>query len=207
MNKPLRIGMTGGIGSGKSTAAECFRSLGVPVLDADDLTRELTAPGQPVLENIRALFGDEAISADGSLSRPFLRKRVFTDDVKRQQLEALLHPRVYDLLERYSAEQNAAYVVWVVPLLLESGSADRVDRVLVIDCPEETQIARAAKRDQQTEKDIRTIISKQLPRTTRLERADDILHNDDDINDLRQAIQELHEFYLSLSKRQRQTSQ
>lgn len=205
MTRPLRIGMTGGIGSGKSTAAACFKSLGVPVFDADDLTREITAPGEPVLAEIRELFGDAAIDEEGRLARAFLRNSVFNDDDKRRRLEALLHPRVYELLERYSDELNTDYVVWVVPLLLESHSADRVDRILVVDCPEETQVQRARQRDRQSETDIRNIMTKQLSRSARLEQADDILLNDTSRKKLQAGVEELHRFYLSLARQMSHT--
>lgn len=205
MYRPLRIGMTGGIGSGKSTAGECFRALGVEVLEADQITRELTAPDQPVLDEIRSIFGNEAIDSQGELSRTFLRSRIFTDDGQRKRLEALLHPRVYERLSEYSDNLDTAYVVWIVPLLLETNSADRVDRVLVIDCPEEFQIQRAAARDQQSEADIKEIMRRQLAREARLKQADDVIVNVGDPGSLRQKVKELHYKYLLLAENTRKT--
>jgi len=199
MKRPLRIGMTGGIGSGKSAAGECFRSLGVRVLDADEITRELTAPGQPLLTDIRAIFGDAAIDSQGRLARSFLRERIFENDDERRRLEALLHPRVYERLGQDSDSLHEPYVIWIVPLLLETGAADRVDRVLIVDCPVELQIQRAAERDAQPEADIRNIMQYQLSREERLTRADDILANDGDRNALRQQVENLHRHYLALA--------
>lgn len=198
--------MTGGIGSGKTTVGECFRALGVEVLDADEMTRELTAADQPVLAEIRNIFGNEAIDSRGELSRAFLRSRVFTDDGLRKRLEALLHPRVYERLGEYSNNLDTAYVVWIVPLLLETRSADQVDRILVIDCPEELQIRRAAARDQQSEADIQDIMRRQLTREARLAQADDVIVNDGDLDSLRQQAKELHYKYLSLAESRSKTA-
>ncbi|MDZ7735359.1 MAG: dephospho-CoA kinase [Gammaproteobacteria bacterium] len=205
MYRPFRIGMTGGIGSGKSTVGECFRSLGVEVLDADQITRELTAPEQLVLDEIRSIFGNEAINSRGELSRTFLRSRIFTNNDQRKRLEALLHPRVYERLGEYSDKLDAAYVVWIVPLLLETRSADRVDRVLVIDCPEELQVQRAAARDQQSGADIREIMNRQLTREARLKQADDVILNDGELKSIRGKVQDLHHKYLSLAENRNKT--
>ena len=202
MTRPLRIGMTGGIGSGKSTIGEYFRALGVPVFDADELTRELTARNQPVLDEIREIFGNEAIDSQGELSRSFLRSQIFTNDEQRQRLEALLHPRVYERLGQYSDDLDVPYVIWIVPLLLETASAARVDRVLVIDCPEELQIQRAAARDQQSEADIREIMNRQLTRCERLEQADDVITNDNELDSVKYKVSTLHKKYLSLAEKQ-----
>lgn len=203
--QPLRIGMTGGIGSGKSTAAALFKALDVPVLDADELTRELTEPGQPALETIRQTFGTAVIDADGRLSRRALRERVFTDDNQRRQLEAILHPLVYAELNRRTGALKTAYTIWVVPLLLETGASDKVDRVLVIDCPEELQLQRASQRDEQDKEAIRRIMAQQISRQQRLEQADDILVNDADSVSLEQQIQHLHKRYLKLAVQNQKT--
>lgn len=199
IQQPLRIGMTGGIGSGKSTAAALFESLGVPVLDADHLTRELTGPGQPALEAIRQAFGAVVIDADGHLSRRALRERVFNDDSERRRLEAILHPLIYAELDQRTATLKSAYTIWVVPLLLETGASDKVDRVLVIDCPEDLQLQRASQRDGQDRDAIRRIMAQQASRQQRLEQADDILVNDADSASLEQQIRHLHQRYLTLA--------
>lgn len=197
---PLRVGLTGGIGSGKSMAAGMFAALGVPVFDADELTRELTAPGQPALETIRQVFGDEIVDRAGRLSRPALRERVFADADARRQLEAILHPLVYQELERLTAAAvNADYVIWVVPLLLETGAGDTVDRVLVVDCPESAQIDRASRRDGQPAAAIRRIMARQLTREERLRLADDVLVNDAGSQSLQQQTKQLHTQYLTLA--------
>ena len=199
MRRPLRIGMTGGIGSGKSTVSQYFRKLGVVVLDADAVTRELTAKGQPALEEIHRVFGDEAIDEQGELSRTFLRNRIFTDDEQRQQLEAILHPRVYDYLATNSDSRQDPYLIWVIPLLLEAESIDKVDRVLVIDCPEPVQKQRAMTRDKQSETQISRIMSRQVGRQTRLQRADDIILNDNNQIDIENQVADLHRSYLALA--------
>lgn len=204
-HRPLRIGLTGGIGSGKSTAAQLFAALGVPVFDADELTRELTAPGQPALQTIRDAFGDSILDADGRLSRAALRERIFSDDNERQRLEAILHPLVYRTLAERSASLEADYVIWVVPLLLETAAADRVDRVVVVDCPEELQIQRASQRDGQDSDAIRRIMQQQLPRQRRLEQADDVLMNDADNQHLARQVESLHQHYRALAGRHSNT--
>ncbi|MCS3903867.1 dephospho-CoA kinase [Methylohalomonas lacus] len=197
--RPLRIGLTGGIGSGKSTAAQLFAALGVPVFDADELTRELTAPGQPALRAIRDAFGDSVLDADGHLSRAALRQRIFNDDSERQRLEAILHPLVYQALAERSASQTADYVIWVVPLLLETGAADQVDRVVVVDCPEALQIQRASQRDGQDSSAIQQIMQQQLSRQQRLQQADDVLMNDADNQHLSRQVERLHQYYRTLA--------
>lgn len=199
MKRPLKIGLAGGIGSGKSTVAELFRLHGVPVLDADMLTRELTRPGQPALEDIRALFGDDILDEEGRLRRDRLRERVFADDYLRRQLENLLHPRVYEQLETRSQNLTAPYVLWVVPLLLETAAGERVDRILVVDCPERSQIERVMARDRQRATDVEMIMKRQLPRQKRLRLADDVLINDHDIDHLRGEVARLHSRYLELA--------
>ena len=199
MQRPLRIGMTGGIGSGKSTISQYFRELGVTVIDTDEVTRELTAKGQPALEEIRQVFGDKAIDEQGKLSREFLRNRIFTDDKQRRQLEAILHPRVYDYLLKNSDKQQEPYIIWVIPLLLETDASNRVDRVLVIDCPEHIQKQRAMARDKQTEAEIGRIMSRQVSRQARLQQADDVILNDCNQADLKAQVADLHRRYLALA--------
>jgi len=191
--------MTGGIGSGKSTISQYFRELGVTVLDADEATRELTTKGQPALEDIRQVFGDMAIDDQGELSRAFLRNRIFTDDEQRRQLEAILHPRVYDYLVTNSDKRQEPYIIWVIPLLFETDASDRVDRVLVIDCPEHIQKQRAMARDKQSETEIDRIMSRQVSRQTRLQQADDVIVNDCNQTDLKAQVADLHSRYMALA--------
>lgn len=200
MNRPLRVGLTGGIGSGKSTIASLFTELGVPVYDADEIARQLTAPGQPALAEIGMVFGEQVISEENTLDRAELRRRIFSDADERRRLEAILHPRVYHTLEHLT-EQNTdtTYVIWVVPLLLETNAVGRVDRVLVIDCPEHLQISRASTRDGLDTDQVLQIMQQQIERTERLKRADDILENDSDIEKARQQVKKLHQQYQKLA--------
>ncbi|MDN5863288.1 MAG: dephospho-CoA kinase [Salinisphaera sp.] len=203
---PLRIGLTGGIGSGKTTVAGLFAALGVPVFDADELTRELTAAGQPALTDIRRVFGDEVFDGAGHLSRPTLREWIFRDAEARRKLEAILHPLVYQELERRTvAAGNADYIIWMVPLLLETAASDTVDRVLVVDCPEAAQIARASRRDDQSTTAIRRIMAQQLPREERLRQADDVLVNDSDRQHLQQQARQLDAQYRALARERQPT--
>lgn len=200
MNRPLRIGLTGGIGCGKSTIAGLFSELGVPVYDADHIVHDLTAPQQPALHEIRTLFGDSILKSDQSLDRAKLRDQIFKDDGKRSQLETILHPRVYHTLEQLTEQEtNTDYVVWVVPLLLETNAAGRVDRVLVVDCPGELQIERAATREGLNPDQVRLIIKHQIDRAERLKLADDIIDNTGSMEDARQRVAVLHEQYLQLA--------
>jgi dephospho-CoA kinase len=200
MSRPLRIGLTGGIGSGKSTIADLFIKLGVPVYDADIITRQLTAPGQPALTEIRTVFGESVLAKDGALDRAVLRQRVFNNPDERHKLEAILHPRVYHTLEQLTEQvTGTAYVVWVVPLLLETDAADRVDRVLVVDCPEHLQVARASTRSGLDAGLTQQIMQQQLDRAERLKRADDILDNDGDLDKAKQQVDKLHLKYMELA--------
>lgn len=197
----LVIGMTGGIGSGKSTAEKFFRELGVPVFDADDIVHEVTRPGQPALAQIAAQFGPDALCEDGSLDRAYMRKIVFDDPAKRHQLEAILHPLVRQTFQRKISETRAPYCVLAIPLLLEAQQQDLVDRILVIDVPEEEQVRRAREREGLSAHDIKRIMATQVDRDTRLAAADDTLHNNGSLADLRKSIEKLHHFYLQLGSR------
>ena len=143
----LKIGLTGGIGSGKSTVARFFAGFGIPVIDADDIAHKLVEPGQPALERIRLAFGDDIIKSDGCLNRAKLRDIVFADGRQKQKLEALLHPRIFLRIQRDIDVLDASYCIISIPLLFETGMTEIVDRILVIDCPVETQIERVQKRD------------------------------------------------------------
>lgn len=200
----LKIGLTGGIGAGKSTVADCFRRLGVEIIDADVAARRVVAVGQPALRQIRQLFGEQMLTADGVLNRSALRDIVFADADARRKLEALLHPLIYadmqadiDRLVRLSAVR---YCIVCIPLLLETGRTDFVDRILVVDCPVEQQIARVQKRDRLSPESILRIVESQAPRALRLARADDVLDNADDSGELAERVKKLHNLYLSISE-------
>jgi len=198
---PFVVGLTGGIGSGKSAAAQEFARLGAAVVDADAIAHELTAAGGAALDEVRRAFGDDAIGADGAMDRARMRARVFVDAGERARLEALLHPLIRAESERRTAAARAPYVIQVVPLLLESAEARRrVARVLVIDCPEAMQIERVRRRSGLDEAEARRILAAQLSREARRAAADDIIDNSGSIDALHKQVAVLHERYLRLAR-------
>jgi len=196
----LIIGLTGGIGSGKSTVARHFESLGVPVIDADIITRELVKPGQDALKEIVAHFGPDIIQTDGQLNRAWLRALIFDNPGERKVLENILHPRARESALRQLAKLDAPYCILCVPLLLESGWDDMVHRVLVIDLPRELQIQRTMDRDGIPENQVETIINTQIDRDSRLSAADDVIVNTGDTTALLEQVDRLHQKYLQLAK-------
>ena len=194
----LKIGLTGGIGSGKSAACEIFSELGVPVIDADDIAHNLVKPGMPAFKAITRLFGNEVIASDGTLDRKIIRDKVFANKIDRKKLENVLHPAVYEEISVQAKNINSKYCIISIPLLLETDASNTVDRILVIDVPRELQIERAASRDQTNKSDINAIIDSQISRKNRLSAADDIVDNKGDINALRKRICDLHEFYSNI---------
>lgn len=195
----LKIGLTGGIGSGKSTVARLFEHRGVPVIDADRIARELVEPGRPALQAIREIFGPEVIDPDGRLDRAKLRSKVFSDPEAKLALETLLHPQIFAEMARRAELCQTPYCILAIPLLVETGAWDRVDRVLVVDCPKALQIERIKRRDRLPEDLILKILASQAPRKERLEVADEVIDNAGDLNDLERQVEELHRFYLRLS--------
>lgn len=195
-DKPLRVGLTGGIASGKSTVADMFVDLGVPVIDTDVIAREVVQPGQPALEEIRDTFGDGVIAADGTLDRAAMRAIVFGDDSARRRLEAILHPRIGAATRQQADAAGGDYQVIVVPLLVGSALRAYVDRVLVVDCDEETQVARLLARDAETEAQARRILAAQSSRDERLAIADDVITNGGDLEETREQVLALHRHYL-----------
>ena len=198
MNRPLRIGLTGGIASGKSTVAALFAARGVPVLDTDQLARDVVEPGQPAFGEVVATFGPDVLGPDGRLDRPRLRARVFADPDARKRLEAILHPAIRAELARRADAAGGPYQVWVIPLLVEGGQVDRVDRILVVDCPAEVQLSRVMARDGGTEEAARAILSAQASREQRLAEADDVIVNDGSEADLAPQVAALDEKYRAL---------
>lgn len=196
----LVIGLTGGIGSGKTTVANGFEKLGVPLIDADLIARELVEPGRTALEEVRAVFGAECLTKEGRLDRAHIRQRIFSDDSLRQRLEAILHPEIRKRIKALTAEIKAAYCIVVIPLLLETGQNDLVDRILVVDAPEKEQLKRVAARDKLSHNAIIRIMQTQADRETRLAAADDIIVNNSDLETLTSHIRSLHRRYLELSK-------
>jgi len=196
----LRVGLTGGIASGKSTAAARFKELGVPVIDADESARAVVATGTRGLEAVIELFGGHLLKAGGELDRRALREAVFADSDKRRALESLLHPLIREDMERRSEQAPGPYLILAIPLLVESGGRDRVDRVLVVDVDEALQIERLMARDQATPKQAQAMLAAQATREARLSVADDIIKNSASVRELRHAVDQVHQRYLSLSE-------
>ncbi len=194
----LKIGLTGGIGSGKSTACEIFSGLGVPVIDADAIAHKVVKPGMPALQSIIDEFGVKIITKDGYLKRKELRDRIFKNESDRRKLEGILHPVIYKEIARQTKGISSPYCIISIPLLLETGASDVIDRILVIDVSTELQLSRASVRDNASLKNIETIIHSQISRDDRLAAADDMLNNEGDIENLRRQISDLHRFYTSI---------
>jgi dephospho-CoA kinase len=196
------IGLTGGIGSGKTTVADLFAAHGVPVIDTDLIAHGITAPGGVAMPLIARQFGPEFVAGDGSLNRAKMRERVFADGTAKARLEAITHPLIRAETERQRSAARGAYHIVVVPLLVEGGNrALRVERVLVVDCPVETQIGRVMRRNGFSREQVLAIIGHQATREARLAAADDIVVNDDlaTLDSLRQDVDALHARYLSLA--------
>jgi dephospho-CoA kinase len=193
------VGLTGGIGSGKTAASDYFKQLGIDIVDADVASRIVVEPGKPALENIAEHFGQSLILKNGELNRAALRQRIFSNPVEKSWLESLLHPLIAKEIDRQIANALSPYVIFVSPLLLETKQHQRCKRVLVVDADVETQVTRASERDKTSEELIRAIIMQQMPREARLDRADDILRNDGDLNTLHKHIEKLHRQYLELA--------
>ncbi|MEO8445024.1 MAG: dephospho-CoA kinase [Gammaproteobacteria bacterium] len=199
-----RVGLTGGIASGKSTVATMFAALGVPVIDSDVIAREVVEPGTPGLAAVVAAFGPAVLLPDGTLDRRRLRELAFETPARRQQLEASLHPRIRERMEALCAASGGPYQLLVIPLLLESGLESRVDRVLVVDCSEDVQRARLTVRDGESAAGVERLLAAQLDRQARVGRADDILANDGSRDDLQRGVRELHARFLQLAAKQNQ---
>lgn len=195
----FRVGLTGGIATGKSTVAAMFAGLGVPVIDSDPIAREIVQPGQPALADIVAAFGPEALDARGHLDRSRLRALVFADDALRERLETILHPRVRAAMLEATQQLGGPYQLLVVPLLVEVGFQDQVDRVLVVDCPAEVQRQRLIARDSETGESADLMIGAQADRHDRLREADDTITTIGDLATTRQQVEALHNTYRELA--------
>ncbi|MHB1542443.1 MAG: dephospho-CoA kinase [Steroidobacteraceae bacterium] len=199
--KILRIGLTGGIASGKSTVAGLFAALEVPVIDTDQIAREVVEPGQPPLEKLVERFGAGILTPDGHLDRPKLREIVFSDPKARADLEALTHPAIGSAVQARAAVAGGPYQILVIPLLVEKGYQKHLDRVLVVDCPEALQLQRLQARDGTSPTQARAILEAQASRAARLKAADDMIRNESDVAALRQQVQALHRRYLQLAQK------
>jgi dephospho-CoA kinase len=195
----LKVGLTGGIGCGKTTVADFFTRFSVPIIDADTIARKLVAPGQAALLQIQQIFGTDVFNADGTLNRAGLGKIVFNDSQKKQQLEQIIHPLVYQTIQQEIDKLNVAYCIISIPLLFETKMTHVVDRILVVDCPVETQIERVKKRDNLSEQHILAIINSQVSHAFRNANADDVIDNSNTNDRLAEEIERLHNFYLTLS--------
>jgi dephospho-CoA kinase len=196
---PPRIGLTGGIASGKSTVANLFAELGAVVIDTDLIAREVVLPGKPALDEIVQAFGDEIVDENGALKRGRLRTIIFADEAARERLEAILHPRIQQETLRQAESAGGPYQLIVVPVLVGSPLRHFVDRTLVVDCSEETQTRRLMARDAETEQQARAILDAQASREERLAIADDVINNDQSVANTRHQVIALHEIYLSLA--------
>lgn len=194
------VGLTGGIGSGKTTVANMFADLGASIVDTDAIAHSLTAPDGLAIPAVRATFGDEFINADGSMNRARMRERVFADGAAKKVLESILHPLIRQECDREAEQAPGDYVIFVVPLLVESPRwRQRVQRILVVDCPEELQLKRVMERSGMSEQEVRAIMAAQSTRAERLEAADDVIVNDDGIARLAPQIERLHMLYRQLA--------
>ena len=192
----FRVGLTGGIASGKSTVADLLASHGAQIIDTDIIARQVVEPGMPALDEIRAAFGDEVFHADERLDRRALRSRIFADPPARERLERILHPKIRDATLREAESLEGPYQVIVVPLLTGSELSAAMDRILVVDCDEETQVARLLARDAESEDQARRILAAQASREERLAIADDVIVNDGTLADLESTVASLHKDYL-----------
>ena len=205
--KPYTVGLTGGIGSGKSAVAELFAKLGVDVVDTDEIARELTQPQGEAIPAIRAAFGVEAIAPDGSLDRPRMRSLAFGDAQARKRLEAILHPLIRAESSRRVELARSPYAILVIPLLVESGvDRSRTERVLTVDCPEALQIERVMRRSGLAESEVRAILASQATREQRLAAADEVIDNSGALEALEAQVSRLNEKYLTLATRPRTAS-
>lgn len=194
------VGLTGGIGCGKSTVAELFAGLGATIVDTDAIAHALTAPHGAAMPAILAEFGPDFATPDGALDRARMRSLVFSDAGARARLEAILHPRIRDATAAAAAIASGPYVIYAVPLLIESGTwRDRVTRVLAVDCSEDTQVARVMQRSRLDADQVRAIMATQVTRAERLAAADDVIDNDDGLEALLPQVKRLHAQYLALS--------
>lgn len=195
----FRVGLTGGIACGKSFVADLFAQLAIPVIDTDEIARQVVAPGQPGLEAILTEFGPDLLMPGGELDRTALRGRIFADGSDRRRLEALLHPRIRDRAVEMSATLGGPYQIMVVPLLIETNFRQLVDRILVVDCPESLQRERLVARDSEDAGQVDRIMSAQLDRKARLRSADDVIDNAGTKEQTRRQVESLHRRYLTLA--------
>ncbi len=195
----LKIGLTGGIGTGKTTVAELFEAHNIPVLDADQIAHTLVEPQKPALQAIVAHFGHQILTPEGQLDRAQLRTLIFASEIQKQALEAILHPLIYQSMQDQIDHIKTPYCILSIPLLIETGKQSFVDRILVVECSPEQQQARVKQRDNLSATEIAKIISAQTSLKEKRHQADDLIQNNSDLIQLKQQVDKLHQFYLSLS--------
>jgi dephospho-CoA kinase len=195
----LQVALTGGVASGKTTVSNLFAALGVPIIDSDVIAREVVAPGTALLLEIFERFGPGLQQADGSLDRTALRARIFANDADRRQLEALMHPAIRARSDELAARAVGSYLMFVIPLLVETGGAAYFGRVLVVDCPEALQLERLQLRDHCDLRQAQAILATQASRAARLAVADDVISNDGTTLSLKEQVRALHDTYLKLA--------
>ena len=198
--RPLLIALTGGIASGKSAVADLFAKHDVPVLDTDQIARDVVEPGMPAFAEIVSAFGRDVVDSAGRLDRRRLRDKVFADPAQRQLLESITHPAIRQELARRAAAAGGPYQVHVIPLLIEGGRTDLYDRVLVVDCPEEQQLARVMARDHSSAEQAQNILKAQATREQRLAVADDVIVNTGTLADLEKFVLTLHQNYMRIAE-------
>jgi dephospho-CoA kinase len=196
-SRPMRVGLTGGIASGKSMVANLFAAHGIPIIDTDVLARQIVEPGQPGLAAVIAVFGNDVLRPDGTLDRTLLRSMVFADAAKRKQLDGLLHPLIMAAAMRAGETAGGDYQIFAVPLLVETAFDKLMDRVLVVDCDPELQRQRLMSRDNESAESADAIIASQATRQERLAIADDVILNDGTLRELEAAVERLHRQYLA----------
>ena len=196
----LIIGLTGGIGSGKSVASDKFKSLGITIVDADVASRTVVEPGKPALKEIEDHFGSGIITAEGKLDRNNLREIIATDPEERKWLESVTHPKIGEQITKEISESTSVYTLFVAPLLLETNSQEMCSRVVVVDVPKDVQIQRTAKRDKVSSNQVEQMVAAQMKREKRLEKADDVLLNNGTIEDLEKQVEELHKKYIKMAE-------
>ncbi|GGB87584.1 dephospho-CoA kinase [Marinobacterium zhoushanense] len=192
MSAPLKVGLTGGIGSGKSAATALFAELGVPIIDADLIAREVVQPGEPALNCIAEHFGTDILMSDGGLNRACLREIIFNDSSEKAWLEGLLHPLIRDRIIERMSQSGAVYLILVSPLLIESGQAQLVEQVIVVDVDEQTQVERTLARDAVDREQVERILAAQMSRQARCARADYLIDNSGDLAALRAQVERVH---------------
>ena len=197
MKPAMRVGLTGGIGSGKSAVKDLFDALGAPTIDADELARGMTRPGEAAFDEVVARFGPECVNQTGELRRDYLRDLIFNDPALKADLERIIHPRVVAAIHDFAQGVEYPYCVTCIPLLLETGAEIDVDRVLVVDAPEALRVQRVMQRDQVTAQQVKQIIRAQVGQTQRLRAADDVIVNDSNTTNLEAEVKRLHRLYLA----------